>query len=146
MVKGKILIVDNSESTRIFMRYVLVNAGFLVSAVKSAAEALEQANDLPFDAVVTDLLSPELDGLKLIKELRTHRWYEHKPMLVVSILKAPAMIQQGMDAGATEWLIKPISPNKFVALLKTLCPDKNDDDIRLDYDDEDDDEDDNDKD
>ena len=142
MVKGKILIVDNSESTRVFMRYVLVNAGFLVSAVKTAAEAREQANDLPFDAVVTDLLTPELDGLKLIKELRTHKWYEHKPLLVVSIMKDPAMIQQGMDAGASEWLIKPISPNKFVDRLKTLCPDKNEDDIRLDYNDDDDEEDD----
>ena len=128
MVKAKILVVDSSESTRVFLRFILSNAGFLVLAVKSVEEAMNEADDFPFDAVITDLLPPEMAGIQLVRELRSHKWYEDKPLIIVSLDKTESVIQQGLDAGATEWVVKPVSPNKLIALIKELCPDKEDED------------------
>ena len=137
MVHGKILIVDNSDSTRHFMRFILSNSGFLVTPVTSAEKAFEEADEYPYDIVLTDLLTSDLEGLKLIKQLRGHRWYENKPLLVVSIKNDAELKQKGVEAGVTEWILKPISPNRFIARIKELCPDK--DEFPDDYDSDDDD-------
>lgn len=135
MVNGKVLIVDNSDSTRHFMRFLLSNSGFLVTPVTTVEKALEEADEYPYDVVLTDLLTPEYDGLELVRKLREHRWYEEKPMIVVTINNDDSARQQGMDAGVSDWILKPIAPNKFIAMMKELCPGK--DDFPDDYDDDD---------
>lgn len=128
MIRNKVLVVDNAESTRQFMRYILDNAGYLVAAIKSAEEALELTDEVEFDAVLTDLLTPEFAGIDLIRELRADERYESIPIIVVSLNKTEAVMQQGFEAGATEWVVKPVSPHRLIDLMKQLCPRKEEDD------------------
>ena len=120
------------------MRYLLSNSGFLVTPVTTVEKALEEADEYPYDVVLTDLLSPDFAGFELIRKLRKHRWYEEKPMIVVSINNDESVKKQGFEAGITDWVLKPIAPNKFIAMMKSLCPGKDNYDEDYDYDDDDD--------
>lgn len=126
MPSNKILVVDNADSTRHFTRYILTTAGFRVTAVTNPRDALEYATDSYFDAIITDVLTPELEGVELVKKLRGLEEYEHIPILVITLVNDEESIQQGMDAGATEWLTKPVSHKHLVDKLKLLCPARDD--------------------
>lgn len=128
MVKVKVLVVDKSESTRVFLRFVLSNAGFLVVAIASVEEALELTDDFMFDTIIVDLDGKDMDGLGLIRELRMHNWYENAPIVAVSINNTDEAKQAASEAGASEWMLKPVAPHKLTTLIKEISPDKEDDD------------------
>lgn len=123
----KILVIDNTESTCHFTRYVLVNAGFRVLTVDKPEDALEFVTEVLFDAIITDTLSPELEGIEMVRKIRSVEGFEETPILVVSLDNREESKQKGFDAGITDWIAKPISPKKLVEILKQLCPQKDDD-------------------
>lgn len=65
-----VLLVEDNESLRDVLRCTLEEAGYRVLTAENGHQALEVAENIPFDVVVTDILMPEVDGLELIVALR----------------------------------------------------------------------------
>ncbi|MDH5776863.1 MAG: response regulator [Gammaproteobacteria bacterium] len=118
----KILVVDEAESSRRFLRHVLTNAGYTVEAVASNGQAIERINEGHIDIFFVDVSLPEMEGIKLIKTLRESDEYAAAPILVVTLAMkiSDEMIQQCGAAKITEWIPKPISPSKVLSLLKKM--------------------------
>lgn len=114
-----ILVVDDSSSMREMVTYTLRTAGYSVMAAPDGAEALKIAEDEsdPFDLVITDINMPVMDGLTLIKELRSSRRYQYRPILVLSTEGSKETKSKGKSAGATGWIVKPFDPDQLLGLV-----------------------------
>jgi two-component system chemotaxis response regulator CheY len=67
----------------------------------------------PVDLVITDVNMPEIDGLTLVRTLRTRPRERFTPVLVLTTEGSEAMKQQGREAGATGWLVKPFDSDQL---------------------------------
>lgn len=112
-----ILAVDDSASMRQMVSFTLKGAGYDVVEAVDGVDALNKAKSKKFDCVVTDVNMPNKDGITLIKELRTLPDYKFVPMLMLTTESGSDKKQQGKEAGATGWIVKPFNPDQ---LLKTI--------------------------
>jgi two-component system chemotaxis response regulator CheY len=112
-----ILAVDDSASMRQMVSFTLKGAGYNVVEAVDGVDALNKAKAQNFDCVVTDVNMPNKDGIALIKDLRALPNYKFTPMLMLTTESGMDKKQQGKDAGATGWIVKPFNPDQ---LLKTI--------------------------
>jgi two-component system, chemotaxis family, chemotaxis protein CheY len=112
-----ILAVDDSASMRQMVRYTLEGAGYKVIQAADGVEALELAKSRPADLVLTDVNMPRMDGLTLVRELRSLQSYKFTPMLVLTTESGQETKQRGKQAGATGWIVKPFNPEQLLATI-----------------------------
>ncbi|MFW6093662.1 MAG: response regulator [Pseudomonadota bacterium] len=119
-----ILVVDDSSSMREMVSYTLESAGHGVVCAADGAQALEIAADRPeaFDLVITDINMPVMDGLTLIRELRTLKSYQYRPILVLSTESSQETKTAGKAAGATGWIVKPFDPDQLLGVVGKVLP------------------------
>jgi len=115
-----ILIVDDSASMRQMVAFTLTSAGFAVTEAEDGVVALGKARGAKFNAVVTDVNMPNMDGIELIRQLRTLPDYRFTPMLMLTTEAGIEKKTEGKAAGATGWLVKPFNPDQLVATVKKV--------------------------
>jgi two-component system chemotaxis response regulator CheY len=115
-----ILVVDDTRSMRKMVAAVLEPAGYQVEEAGDGIEALELARQRVFDLVGTDQDMPRMDGVSLIRELRTLAAYDPVALLVLSTEVNPELKQQGREAGATGWMAKPFDPQRMLDIVRTF--------------------------
>ena len=112
-----VLAVDDSASMRDLVRFVLERAGYSVVQANDGVEALEVARQTTVDLVLTDVNMPRMDGIELIRNLRTLPAYRFVPMLVLTTESGTDKKMEGKAAGATGWIVKPFDPPKLLATV-----------------------------
>ena len=115
-----ILAVDDSPSMREMLAAVLRDSGYQVVEAEDGVKALELAKTRSIDVVLTDQNMPNMDGLSLVKNLRSLPAYKDTPIMMLTTESSAEMKQKGRDAGATGWMVKPFDPDKLVRMLKSL--------------------------
>jgi two-component system chemotaxis response regulator CheY len=115
-----ILAVDDSPSIRQMVAFTLKGAGYEVTEAVDGQDGLNKAKVKPFNLVLTDQNMPQMDGMTLIKSLRSLPQYKSVPILVLTTEAGDAMKTQGRAAGATGWLVKPFDPQKLVDVVKKV--------------------------
>jgi two-component system chemotaxis response regulator CheY len=114
---GVILAVDDSASMRQMVNFTLKGAGYEVVQAVDGVEALEYARLHSVDLVLTDVNMPRMDGITLVKELRSLPTYKYTPMLVLTTESSQDKKMQGKQAGATGWIVKPFNPDQLLATI-----------------------------
>ncbi|GAC1600155.1 MAG: response regulator [Ramlibacter sp.] len=112
-----ILVVDDTRSMRKMVAAVLQGAGYEVAEAGDGVEALELARDRVFDLVVTDHNMPRMDGVTLVRELRSLPNYDPVALIVLSTEVSPELKQKGRDAGASGWMAKPFDPQRMLEIV-----------------------------
>jgi two-component system chemotaxis response regulator CheY len=112
-----ILAVDDSASMRQMVSFTLKHAGYHVIEAADGAQALNFARNNVVNLVLTDVNMPEMDGITLVRELRQLEAYKFVPMLMLTTEAGQDRKQQGKEAGATGWLVKPFNPEKLLATI-----------------------------
>ncbi|WP_347987402.1 response regulator [Methylomonas sp. AM2-LC] len=115
-----ILAVDDSASMRQMVSFTLKGAGYNVVEAVDGLDALNKAKAQTFDCVVTDVNMPNKDGISLIKDLRALPNYKFTPMLMLTTESGMDKKQQGKDAGATGWIVKPFNPDQLLKTIKKV--------------------------
>lgn len=115
-----ILAVDDSASMRQMVSFTLKGAGYNVVEAVDGVDALNKAKAQNFDCVVTDVNMPNKDGISLIKDLRALPNYKFTPMLMLTTESGMDKKQQGKDAGATGWIVKPFNPDQLLKTIKKV--------------------------
>ena len=115
-----ILSVDDSSSIRQMVSFTLKGAGYEVLEAVDGQDGLDKAKGKTVDMVLTDQNMPRMDGLTLIKSLRSMPSYKNVPILMLTTESGDAMKAQGKAAGATGWLVKPFDPAKLLEVTKKV--------------------------
>lgn len=115
-----ILAVDDSASMRQMVSFTLKGAGYSVVEAVDGLDALNKAKSQAFDCVVTDVNMPNKDGISLIKDLRALPNYKFTPMLMLTTESGMDKKQQGKEAGATGWIVKPFNPDQLLKTIKKV--------------------------
>jgi two-component system chemotaxis response regulator CheY len=116
----RILAVDDSPSMRDMVSIALANAGFEVTAAADGVAALELARKSSFDLVLSDVNMPDMNGIALIRALRAEPAYRFTPILMLTTESSPERKNEGKEAGATGWIVKPFDPEQLVATMKRV--------------------------
>jgi signal transduction histidine kinase/HPt (histidine-containing phosphotransfer) domain-containing protein len=104
-----VLVVDDDITTRLLMRRALESAGFVVEEAESGIRAVAIFPQLRPDIVLLDVMMPEMDGFMTCHSLRRLSGGEHIPVLMVTGLDDLASINRAYEAGATDFITKPIT-------------------------------------
>jgi len=117
-----ILVVDDSTSIRQMVAFTLKSAGYAVVEAADGQEGLDKANASSdtISLVLTDQNMPRIDGLTLIKTLRSQPKFAATPILMLTTESSDDMKAQGKAAGATGWLVKPFDPHKLLEVVKKV--------------------------
>ena len=110
----RILVVDDLAVMRLLVRNNLRSMGIEhVALAANGREALDMLQKWRFDIVVTDWNMPLMDGLELLKHIRTSKTYRHVPVVLITAEGERSQVRNAIEAGVTEFLIKPFSFGAF---------------------------------
>lgn len=113
-----ILLVEDSIATRTQEKRILESAGYEVVTAVDGVDGFNKLQSRAFDAVISDIQMPNLDGLQLTQRIRQHREYNELPVVLVTTLASDDDRRRGAEAGANAYITKG-SFNQEV-LLETL--------------------------
>jgi len=117
---ASILAVDDSESMRQMVSFALKDAGHTVVEAVDGQDALSRAKTNKVNLVITDINMPGMDGISLIRELRNLPDYKFTPILMLTTESTTDQKQQGKEAGATGWLVKPFNPDQLISTINKV--------------------------
>lgn len=109
----KILVAEDSASIRKFITLALKLRGYQVITAVDGMEAMEKLPNEKIDLLITDLNMPNIDGYKLIRNIRNNDAYKNLPIIILSSLSGDEDVQQGLAAGANSYLIKPFNTKRI---------------------------------
>ena len=112
------LVVDDEPSVREALRRALTLEGYEVDLANDGSQALRKLSSAGPDAIVLDVLMPEVDGLEVCRRLRTLG--DLTPVLVLTARDAISDRVAGLDAGADDYLVKPFALEELLARLRAL--------------------------
>jgi len=115
----RILAIDDDELVLLSIEELLATEGFAVTTAPGGKAGLEVAGRATFDLVLLDLVMPGLSGFEVCKALRAMPAFRDVPIVMLTAKAAPADREQGLAAGATVFLPKPIHPEKLLETIRT---------------------------
>ncbi|MFN2426380.1 MAG: PleD family two-component system response regulator [Candidatus Binatia bacterium] len=118
--RALILVVEHDPHIKKLERFFLEKAGFRVEFVDDGAQGLARACELLPRIVITEIMLPSVDGLKVCRALKSDPATAHIPILVFSILSAE---DRAREAGANAFLRKPLDDERLVDTVTRLLAD-----------------------
>lgn len=118
--KPLILIIDDDETFRSIMREILERAGYEILTSASVADAYQVMLELQPDLILTDIMMPEIDGLTLVRFLRSHPTWSGIPLVVVSARVMESDRDAARRAGADAFLEKPFTMQHLTRTISTF--------------------------
>jgi PAS domain S-box-containing protein len=116
---GRVLVADDNADMRDYVSRLLVSQGCAVEAVPNGAAALAAARQRAPDLVLSDVMMPGLDGLSLLRALRSEPGLAEIPVLLLSARAGEEARIEGLDAGADDYVTKPFTARELLARVRT---------------------------
>lgn len=113
--RRKVLVVDDQEDNRLILQEILEPLGFIVRAVSSGLQAVDQALAWQPDAILMDIMMPGKSGIDATRDLRAHDW--EKPVIAISASVLESEIIRTLEAGCDAFVPKPIDANALLTIL-----------------------------
>ena len=118
--KRLIIVADDSPMIHRHTVPILEDEGYEVLSVYDGEEAVALARAKEPDLVITDVEMPKLDGYGVCKALKADEALAHVPVLICSSLGQAADLERGFDAGADDYLVKPVIPEELQTRVRAL--------------------------
>ena len=118
--KKKILIVDDEERNRKLLSLILSSYGYDFALAKNGLEAVEIARQVLPDLILLDIMMPEMDGYEACRRLKAEALTTHIPVVMVTALEDKESKLKGLEAGANDFLSKPVDSSEFLLRVKNL--------------------------
>ncbi len=113
----KVLIVEDEVKTVDFIKKGLSEHGYIVDSATNGIDGLRKASEKEYDAVILDIMLPGMDGISILKSLRTSA---ATPVIMLTAKDAVASRLEAFEAGADDYLIKPFSFLELLARLQVI--------------------------
>ncbi len=113
----KILVIDDDPNMTELLKLLLEPASSAILTANSGPEGIHLAKTQHPDMITLDLMMPDMSGWQVCKVVRE---FSKVPILILSALDSPGLVAAALDAGADDYLIKPVTSNVLVAHVKNL--------------------------
>ncbi len=120
---GRIVVADDDADIRDLIVMKLESSGHEVFAVADGAAAVAAATADPPDLVVLDVMMPGMNGLEACRAIRAEASLASVPVILLTARAQSTDIEEGVSAGATDYVVKPFSPRELAARVATLLGD-----------------------
>ncbi|MFA6504588.1 MAG: response regulator [Treponemataceae bacterium] len=118
----KVLVVDDSAAIRQSITYVLQQGGYDVVEAKDGMDGLSALQGMSVvDLIITDVNMPNMDGITFIKKVREDAKFKFTPIIVLTTESQGSKMNEGKEAGATGWIVKPFSAEKLLGVVKKVA-------------------------
>ena len=118
----KVLAIDDDVAMTDLLSLLLRTNKFDVITANNGADGIALVKHATPDIVLLDMMMPEMDGWQVCEEIRK---FSNIPVLVLSALNKPGLVASALDAGADDYLIKPVPSNILIAHIKNLTKHSN---------------------
>lgn len=116
--KKKILLVDDSRTSLFMERMILRQGPYDLVTAGDGAEAVEQALAERPDLILMDVIMPRMTGFEALRALRRAPETKGTPVILVTTRGEPANVEEGWEAGCSDYLTKPIDPEELLAKVR----------------------------
>jgi DNA-binding response OmpR family regulator len=120
----RILIVDDSPVIAELVERLLISEGMAPVKCAGGREALAILNAEHFDAVILDIMMPEVNGYEVLRQLRLTTRTARLPVILLSAKSRPEDVDQGLAMGATHYLTKPFNKSDLVRKLRACIQER----------------------
>jgi CheY-like chemotaxis protein len=110
---ANILIAEDERDIRELITFTLTFAGHKITQAANGEEAVQLAQEIKPDLILTDVRMPKMTGYEVCKTLRGLPDTAHTPIVILSAKGQDEEVEQGKDAGATDYILKPFAPDKL---------------------------------
>ena len=118
--KHRVLLVDDEPDIIEFIRYNLVKEDFEVVTAVNGKDAIAKARDFKPDVILLDVMMPEMDGVETCIEIKKIESLKHTMIAFLTARGEDYSQIAGFDAGADDYITKPIKPRVLISRLKAL--------------------------
>jgi CheY-like chemotaxis protein len=113
----RILCIEDNPDTQRMLTFILARAGYDVITADDGAQGLQKARAWRPALILVDMMMPKMSGAETIRELRQIEAIKDIPILVLSAYKEQALIDEALEAGADDYLIKTVLPNDLTDII-----------------------------
>jgi len=113
----KVLVIDDDPNMTDLLSFLLIGRGYEVSLCNSGKDGIHKARNESPDVVILDFMMEGMNGLQVCKQIRK---FSSVPILILSALDNPGTVVSALDAGADDFLTKPVSSGLLISRLNTL--------------------------
>lgn len=117
---AKILIAEDERDIRDLVAFTLRFAGYEVFTAANGEEAVELAPNINPDLILMDVRMPRMTGYEACRIMKLNPDLKDIPIVFLSAKGQETEIQQGLEAGAEEYLLKPFAPDQLASHVKTI--------------------------
>jgi len=115
------MVVDDSSSIRQVVSIALKGAGYEVIEACDGKDALSKMTGQKIHLIVSDVNMPNMDGITLVKEVKQLPDYKFTPIMMLTTESQDSKKQEGREAGAKAWLVKPFQPPALLSAVARLA-------------------------
>lgn len=112
-----VLMIDDDPDVAVTLQSLLRGQDFEIEPVYTAEHGIAACREKAPDVIILDLLMPEMDGWEVCHEIRS---FSDVPILILSALGSPGSVARALDAGADDYLIKPVHASLLASRLRML--------------------------
>lgn len=117
-----VLVVDDSAAIRQSITYVLQQGGYEVVEAVDGMDGLKVLGGMAScDLIITDVNMPNMDGISFIRKVREDEARKFTPIIVLTTESQGSKMNEGKEAGATGWIVKPFSAEKLIGVVKKVA-------------------------
>lgn len=114
---AKVLVIDDDIAITELMSMLLKTHGFEVMTTNIGADGVKMVQENLPNVVLLDLMMPDMDGWQVCKAIRG---FSNTPILILSAINDPRMVASILDAGADDFLVKPVPSGVLVAHIRKM--------------------------
>ena len=118
--KAKILVVDDEDRNLRLLKLLLTSFGYGVLTASNGEEALEKVHDIPPDVILLDIMMPKIDGFEVARQLKREEETKSIPIVMVTALNEVEDRVKALEAGADDFLNKPVDKTELRARVQSL--------------------------
>ncbi len=116
---SRLLIVDDNPSDLLLFKKIMKNEGYKVKAISNGLEAWKWLQKNPVDLIMLDVIMPEIGGIELCRKIKGDRLLHDIPVIMVTSKDDPYSLEEGFEAGAIDYVTKPIQKVVLRARVKS---------------------------
>lgn len=115
-----VLIIDDEDDIRSILKYTLEKEGYIVYEASNGKDGLNQADQVKPDVIVLDVMMPDMDGIEVCENIRRNP--DNNDVIICMLTARNEDYSQiaGLEAGADDYVAKPVKPKVFVSKIKAL--------------------------